>query len=246
MIMRYIYYLLCFILVLSACSKDGDETANITSTTYMPMTFGKYVDYKVQETIFRNEGVNKDSSSYFLREEMVGTFNNEIGETIYQIDRSTRSTIAQNWQYLNTWQVHIAENQVIRVEENIPYVKLVLPVDKGQKWNGNALFDPSNGLNIGGTQIDYFKEWESEVIDENTSITMNELTFTDVIEVSLADFENRLEIRKANELYAAGIGLIRREIQILDTQCFTTCENIPWIEKGEIGLIFIQEIIDYN
>jgi len=55
-----------------------------------------------------------------------------------------------------------------------------------------------------------------------------------------------IELRLSYERYARGVGLIEREMRILDTQCIEACSTKTWAEKAEKGFIVRQKIRDYN
>ena len=42
------------------------------------------------------------------------------------------------------------------------------------------------------------------------------------------------------------VGLIFKEMKILDTQCIIDCEGQPWEQKAEKGFILRMEIISHN
>lgn len=243
------YRLLIFGVVftmVASCSQDGSDNVSFENSRFFPLSLNSYIEYQVNELVFRSEGNIRDTFTYQLREEVADTYVNDLGETIYLIDRSTRSTETQNWEYLNTSQAYISENLIIRVDDNIPFVKLEMPIRSGQVWNGNQFFDASGGQTIGGESIDYFKEWNYKVLSDDSQLTLHNESFDAVLEISLADFENKIEIRRAKEWYAPNIGLIKKILFIADTQCFNNCENTPWEVKGEKGHIYTQEIINYN
>ena len=225
---------------------NQDDSTSIESSQFLPLTLNSYIDYQVNEVVFRSEGSIRDTFSYQLREEISDTYVNDLEETIYLIDRSTRTTDSHAWEYQNTAQAYISQNLIIRIDDNIPFIKMEMPIRSGQQWNGNQLFDPTGGQIIGGESIDYFKEWNYVVLSDNSNLTIGENSFSSLLELSLANHENKVEIRKAKEWYAPNIGLIKKTLYIADTQCFNNCESTPWEVKGEKGHIYNQEIINSN
>ena len=239
----YVLVVLCYI----GCSNDnGPEDEFIDSSPYFPLEIGKYIDYSVLEFTYLNGGQVIDSAKYELREETVSIRTNDQGESEYIIDRSTRAPGALTWNYKNSWRALFSNNQALKIEDNLTFAKLQLPITEGEIWNGNAYFDASAFIEVGGEQIDYFKAWNSKYVSKGESTIVGNQTYDDVITISLADSENRIELRIASEQYASGIGLISREINVLDTQCFDGCANIPWSKKAEKGHIFTQYIIGHN
>ena len=59
-------------------------------------------------------------------------------------------------------------------------------------------------------------------------------------------FLNLIELREAIEKYARNVGLIEKQMRILDTQCIIECEGEPWEVKAEKGFILKQRILEFN
>ena len=146
--------------------------------------------------------------------------------------------------YQQTWVAGVFNNEAIRIENNLTFVKLQLPPVRENTWNGNKYFDDEIMVDVGPEQVSFFKNWQSQYVELNTAVDIKDLSFPDVHIVQLANEENKLELRWGYEQYASGIGLIQKELMILDTQCFDMCNS--WEEKAEKGIIYRQYIIDYN
>jgi hypothetical protein len=73
---------------------------------------------------------------------------------------------------------------------------------------------------------------------------LNNKTYNQVAIVSLADSENLIEYRWGREYYAKGIGLIYKELRVLDTQKIDP--TTAWEEKAEKGFIVKQRLLSYN
>ncbi len=203
---------------------------------------GHTIEYDVLEIIYRNEGQLRDTITYQLKEEITDSFKDGAGKTVFVLDRSKRSNISGTWSYFESWFAQIENNQAIRIEDNRKFVKLRLPIKPNDQWDGNALFDDRNPVVIGDDPIDYFKNWNSKMIEGSGIQTINGINYNDTHVISLADDENKLELRYGKEIYADTIGLIYRELRILDTQCFDKCTDLLWEKKAEKGHIYIQKI----
>jgi len=241
------YLLSILILIYIGCSTDptdlGQEIQGAQQSPYMPLSIGHTLDYQVMEIIYRSEGLIIDTLAFQLREEVSSTFVNTQGNLIYNIDRFTRSGPSEDWSYIQTWQSTIRDQQIIRTEENLSFIKLRLPIRANDTWDGNALFDSNITIEIGNEDIDYFKNWSSQLISTGGQVEVDGEVYDDALVVSLADHENRLELRNVQEIYARDLGLVYKEIQILDTQCFDNCDNVPWPDKADRGHIYIQTLL---
>ncbi len=241
----YRVVILGFLLAWVACStEEVDIPLNNNSAPYFPMYIGLTNTYQIDEVIFLNEGLVRDMLSYQLQERVVDEFIDDTGQQVYVIDRFKRNSEQDAWIYDLSWQAFIGNNQAVRIENNRKFIKMQFPLTEGLEWNGNAFFDASAPVLVGNEHIDYYKYWKSRIDRMNYTEVIGTTSYDQVIAITLADEENRLELRKGMEKYAEGIGLVYKELQILDTQCFQECQHIPWIDKAEKGHIFIQKMIN--
>ncbi len=233
--------------MLSGCTSNDEEKSenSIDDTIYFPLQ-RNIVDYKVSQVDIYNDGSTRDSFNYYLRESVSSSYIDSNEEEISVIDQYTKLSISDSWQLVGRVTSHIANNQVIRKEENISQIKLVLPPMTDDTWNPNAFFDDNVLIPIGSGELSYYSNWQSIYTDLNMSTEVNGMEFTNVIAVTLANYENRLQYRHAIEYYAPDIGLIYKEIHVFDTQCFDSCSDIAWPDKANIGQVFIQSIVDFS
>lgn len=89
-----------------------------------------------------------------------------------------------------------------------------------------------------------FKDWTSVIEKMEGEVTLNRFTFKDVLTVLLVNNENLIEYRYGIEQYAKNVGLVYRELWILDTQKIDP--TLPWKQKAEKGFILKQKIIAHN
>ena len=123
---------------------------------------------------------------------------------------------------------------------------MVFPLQDNLTWDGNRYIDETTTISIAGESIEVFKSWEYEVNYVGEPAVVNNVIFEQVTEIVQADNENLIELRESKEQYAKGVGLIYREMRILDTQCISQCEGQTWEEKAEKGFILRQILLDHN
>ena len=88
-----------------------------------------------------------------------------------------------------------------------------------------------------------FKNWNYRLREFAVADTIGGMNYDEVMVIEQANNENSIELRRAQEKYAKGIGLVYRELYILDTQCIADCEGQTWEEKAEKGMILKQTLI---
>ncbi|GAB4449900.1 MAG: hypothetical protein Fur0028_05190 [Bacteroidales bacterium] len=146
-------------LVLFYACKDKENIAPIViDKSYYPMHVNDETVFFVEYIKIDNPISLYDTQHYYIKERIESTYNDETGNPIYRIERYKRSDTLSNWDLIDVWFSQYYENQAHKVEENIRYVKLVFPVSKGLKWNGNAM----NTLDMQTYEIDTLdKPWQN-------------------------------------------------------------------------------------
>jgi hypothetical protein len=211
--------------ILTACSSSPAPTRS--DLTYLPLKKGVYQVYDVDSVWYTITG--REEQHYELLTEVVDSFPNTEGGLTYVIYRYKRSDPGSEWSYQDTWSARVDGRRVVVSEGSTAFVKFTLPVSEGATWNGNLYND--------------LGEDEYEMLRAGASYTANGVMFADCIEVNQNDDDDKIvrtDIRK--EVYARDVGLIAREIRILN-YCTAGC-----IEFGEIesGVEYVQTIKSYG
>ncbi len=232
------------ILFFTSCDPEIEEPEFIYDTHYFPAVLGHTWVYQMDSTIYDDQGNTVYNTTSFHRERITDAFMNENGDSTYVLEISYKRDSTSAWDPYRQWLLEKTPTHVNRVEENLIFRKLLIPVDQGQEWespqfNTNDIFQ-----DVAGETIYPFKNWSSKVLAVNDSFTIDDTSYTEVVKVQQADDTNIIERRFSMERYELGIGLIHRRMMILDTQC-TICED-PWEEKAEAGFILVQKLIDYQ
>jgi len=251
-ILRFI--VLCFsIYFVSGCVDSTVEQPDpmFPSFDYTPLSVGQYHIYQVDSIVFDTvaNGVNIDQVQWLIRERVTDTLRNNANELVYRIERSQRKMEGVPWEIMDIWTAQQVQNRYERVEDNLRFIKMVMPLQEGQSWNGNTYIDVSQLISIRGETIEFFKNWQYEVVSFGLAEEIGNQMYEDVATLQQADDENLIEIRFSQEKYARGVGLVYRELQIMDTQCGGNpidCENLPWEEKAQKGIILRQTLIESN
>ena len=246
LITRVLPAFLLLTLLFISCGEDRsiDLDDSLSGFEYFPVEEGRYWVYKVDSTIVDDAGATIVETSSYIREEIDGSFLNALGDKVYILTRSISDSPMGEFRITDAWSVEMNETAAIRTEENLRFIKLRFPISQNAPWNGNQ-FDDLTLVDVAGESIWVYKDWGDYIIsDRNISMTVGGEEYNRVIGVEQADFESDIELRLSKEYYAPGVGLILKEMTILDTQCL--CPGESWEEKAEAGFILRQTLIDNN
>ncbi|MBI5913889.1 MAG: hypothetical protein HY842_00810 [Bacteroidetes bacterium] len=232
---------------LVACKETPDDYEADAGLEYFPLEVGKFIEYEVDSTIYDPNGdTTVFSSKTFVREEVLDTLSDNNGNTLYKIERYERAADTLPWQVEKVLTMSVQGSQAIRTEDNLRFIKLTFPVRENETWDGNVHFNTSLIVTVAGESLEMFKGWNYRITEVGEPAVFGGFQFAETATVQEADSENLIELRTSKSTYAKGIGLVYRELWILDTQCIEPCGGQPWEEKAEKGFILKQIIIAHN
>lgn len=244
-LLRPFSYCCLLLLTLVACTPEADTYLPPDDAAFYPLEVGKYWIYEVDSLIFRPElVVEVDSIHLWLKEEVVDTLQDNLGQTLYLVEQSERSAPTDPWVLKQLLTVQVESTRLLRTENNLKFIKLIFPIDLFQQWDGNAFLDPTTEVRVGGETIEMFKDWSYQTLERLESTTVGSQVYEEVILVAPAQSENLIELRRVEEHYAKDIGLVARTLEILDTQ--TIDPAVEWRQKAEKGFILNQKLVEHN
>jgi hypothetical protein len=145
-----------------------------------------------------------DTFAFQYKEQITGTYTDVTGETAQQISRSFRFSDTLPWTPLNqSLQLRTALNAQ-KVVENTRYVKLVFPLERNKKWNGNLY----NALGSEQYQLNYLDQ----------AATIGAITYPFTAKVTQLNEVNAIEEIIRYEIYARNVGLVYALSDSLNTQ----------------------------
>jgi len=242
--------LLLTVISLFGCEEEIAEVDIDFGYSYFPMEVGAERIYQIDSISFREQGTIVDSSSSQLRELIVGLDQEDSTGTTFLMEQYERPDTSAVWTLKRTLSVQRTDQYAVRQVGNRFEQRLVFPTRVGATWSATRFFDGSVQVQIAGNPIEYYKGWSPEITARDVPFTLDGRSYPQTLQVQSADFGNIIELRHVREVYARELGLIYRELQVLDTQCQTCCAGdlgqcaIPWQEKAEKGLILQQRIIN--
>ncbi|MEM7105463.1 MAG: hypothetical protein AAF502_20165 [Bacteroidota bacterium] len=216
---------------------------------YFPQETGKFIIYEADSVIYDQSGNSTviDTISFQVLERFMESFEDNSGQTVYRIERYERPTENDSWRPKDVWTSQINDLKAERVEENLRFIKLIFPAGpETDPWNGNVFLDETTVIPIAGESVVVFKNWLYEYVSKDEPYDINGMSFDSTLNVLQANEENLIELRYSQEIYAKGVGLIYKEMKILDTQCISLCEGQAWEQKAEKGFTFTMRVIEHN
>ncbi len=246
---RTLFFLLMG-LVLQVSCEDTKEDFQLDSLgyNYYPLEVGNYWIYQVDSVEYIDLGAIKDTSRSYVREEIVEEFVDQVGDTIFRIERKVSPTQDYNWKVKDEWATEKNQTRVTRTEENLKYIKLVFPPTENISWDGNSFIPEGTEVFVAGETMDFFLDWSYKVLSLDQTETIGDTEYEKVVTTQNADSDelDLLHRRYVIEKYARDVGLVYKKHTILDTQCIEDCEGQTWEEKGEIGYTLEMTLLEYG
>ena len=188
---------------LYSCQKDVVPPVDL-GYGYFPTNVGHFIIYDVVSIEHDNPIDKHDTSLFQIMEVVESTFlDNENRET-QRIERYIRNNSTLPWVIKDIWFSNLTVTTAEKVEENERFVKLTFPVSLGKTWNGNAL----NSMDV----------WDYEYTEVDAPYANNDLSFDSTATVLQIDEENLVEKNYAIEIFAKNIGMIHKELILLQTE----------------------------
>jgi hypothetical protein len=240
----YIFALLVFGVFLNSCTSETEELDESTfGYDYFPLSAGKSWVYQSDSIVYSSVGSVRDTFKSFIKEEVGEAFVDLTGQKVYKIDRFFKRNESDSWSRLNTWTSSVDKTNAIRTEENIRFIKLVFPVKEGLRFDGNIFVDQDLKIEVGGEMVEAYKNWEHRITSLDTPIKYKGQDIN-ALEVNLVDETSIIDRRKVIEYYAKEIGLVFKEMIILDSD--GSKPNDPWETKAKKGFIHRLTLIDHK
>lgn len=226
---HFLKYLIVFVAItVVSCDSSDDDPLFDTGKDYFPLRKGFFQIYDVTEIEY-TLGV-PETLRYELKTAVTDSFPNAEGGFTYVIYRSKRSEGETEFTYLNTWSARMDTREVVMQEENIPFLKIKLPVEKNSEWDGNL-------HNAKGEDI-------YTLAEVNTAYTVNGQTYDDCIVINQHDNQDFVVfLDQRREIYAKNTGLINKEVKLLNYCSVGPCLGQQQVESG---VIYTQTIKSYG
>lgn len=244
---KYIAGFVFVTLVFFSCKKENDSFSSAALADYYPLEVGKYITYDMDSTVYYiNFGKTESVIHYQAQDRVEAQITDNIGRPAYRVQRYLRKDPSQAWVPSNTFMVVPTENSVELIENNLRFLKLVLPIKQDFTWKGNSYLTPMayDTYDFGS---DFTSDWDYVYDSVNVPLTINSSTYDSTIKVAERDEflgedpalpgTQYGEKTYAVEKYAQGIGLIYKEFLHWEYQ---------GVNKAYKGFGVRLSIIDHN
>lgn len=246
-------------LVFFSCTRETEEFKTTPLSQYFPLQVGKYITYRLDSTVFTAFGANTEVHSYQEKHVIDAELTDAQGRKTYRIFRFLRDTAGTlPWAPTGTYSVTPTDSVIEVNENNLRFIKLVLPVTQDNVWRGNR-FLPINAF---GPLYSFdndleMDDWDYTYSSVDGSLTAFGKTYTDVVTVDainealyadLDDFtvtDPSAPIAYVNylqEQYAKGIGLVGQRFVMWEFQHPNGSQN----PGAKVGFGVRRLIIDHN
>ncbi len=163
MLIRFLAALLVGVLFSTCDKREVEPPLDIDfGYDYFPLDIGRTWHYEVDSITLRPQvgGILFDSVHLQARETLVDTLRDASGQLWYRGERWERRADTLPWTFRQTFLLGRTEQQAMRLEDNLLFVKLVFPADAGEGWDGHLFFDDNREISIGGEMIAVYAGWD--------------------------------------------------------------------------------------
>ena len=218
---------------LTSCSQKGEDyiPENVIAS-YMPNSIGKYVIYRLDSTIFDGSGSIIVTKKYQVKQTITAAQDITPINKVLTIQRQIRNEEGSDtWRNNGIIYIYVFKNRLETVENNLRIINLALPfsLDANYKWQGNSYLPSKPYKTIFGEDMSAgidMNKWLFKY-SSNADTAINNITYNNVWTVKQNDFNLNMPptsntqiglLETGEEKYAAGIGLIYKDLQIYDYQ----------------------------
>lgn len=229
---------------LGSCDKKDENIKTASLSTYFPATVGKFITYRLDSAVFGSFGSSAEVRSYEVKYLTEAEITDNLGRKAFRIIRFIRPIAGSAWTPDASFMAVNDSTRAEFIENNMRYIKLVLPIKNGVSWKGNSFID-TYSLN---STVRYLDDWDYTYDSVGNPLSVGNFFFDNTIKVNQRDEVignpddplSYSEINLSYEKYAAGVGMIYRRFFHSEYQP----GNGGFFAEGSYGVTYT--VIDYN
>ncbi len=236
-------YLLFFVAFFAQCKKTDSNLVDF-GKEYFPIEVGFWQEYQVDSITFSDftNPVSVDTASYQIKETIESSFLDLNLEENFRIEQF-KKTSSTAYSIENIFSLKPTTTNIQKVENDLRFIKMVFPVVEGKSWNGNIYIDVTDEATLDFLNVQKYP-WEYIYTEVNATQQIGAFTFDSCVTIIQIDDENLFEKKYSKEIYAKNVGLVYKELMILETQAPPSSASFE--ERAENGFILKYTILDYK
>jgi hypothetical protein len=172
--------------------------------SFSPIQIGKFIIYSYEELNHNSFDSKTDTINYWIKETIETSFLDQENDSAYRLRIDHSSDEGLNWGFQYYAVLKEDDYGIERSDFDIKRVKLSYPVHDNKRWDINMF----NNQDI---QYGYYK-------NTDTPHQIEDSLFNETVIVKLADQEDIIFTHFEEEVYARGLGLIKRKFIDIETQ----------------------------
>lgn len=209
------------IMFFAACKKESEELDIIPISDYAPLKAGKYITYSLDSLVYTNFGAVEAHRFYEVKYLTADSLTDLLGRKAFRIVRYIRKLPNGLFNPDNTFLAVNTGTKYEFTENNLRYLKLVQPIKNDGTWKGNSAIDVSSL----GTDLQYLFDWDYTYANVGQAKTVGTFNLANTVTVNQINESINLPVIPpgspnstniaskdySQEIYAKGIGMVRRE-----------------------------------
>lgn len=228
------FYLAVFVSlsVLAPSCKDEIEDIKLESPSeYLSLQPGKYITYRLDSTVFTQNGSVQEVHSYQEKVIVDGEFTDNLGRKSYRVYRFLRNVAGTTpWTSAGSFFITPTTTEAEIIENNLRVVKLAAPIKEGEAWNGNRFLaiDPyKSGFDFSDDSHIHLEDWDFTYAGKGETLILNNQTINEVLTVKGPDISVNATISDPQafgsrtlsiDKYAKNLGLVYQELILWEYQ----------------------------
>lgn len=252
-ISTYLFALLLLCTFLTGCKKEIEELQPELPTDYLSLQPGKYIIYRLDSTVFTQNGRTQEVHSYQEKVVVDKEITDNLGRPGYRFFRFIRDLAGQNpWVSSGSFFIIPTHTEVEFIEDNLRVVGMIVPVNEGATWKGNRFLatDPyETSYEFSDDSHIHLEDWEYTYEAIGETVTLNGKTVNDVITIQGPDESVNATISDPNSFgsrtflldkYAKNLGLVYQELILWEYQ------PNPGGTAFRVGFGVKRSLLDHN
>ena len=176
-------------LSLLGCDTTKEDLKLESATDYVALQPGKYITYRLDSTVFPQQGRSVEVHYYREKHVIDAEFIDNTGRKSYRVFRFLSDSAGQKpWTPAGTYVITPQSGSIEVIEDNMRVIKLMSPVKEGATWMGNRYLNGEPfATKFSFVNDDFMPDWEFTYTDVNDVFTYKNQILPNVVTVVQTD-----------------------------------------------------------